>query len=105
MLQASKDCKNFEASWQLMELAADILLNVLAQEAMSELKVTSETATEEDFDNIVRSVFKKVHLAPKESEEDVSDDQKKEDDDQLRSFLLGIYKLSQISYNFYVFLT
>ena len=88
-----------------MELSADILLNVLAQEAMSELNVKSETATKEDFNNIVRSVFKKVQLATQESLEDISDDQKKEDDDQLRSFLLGIYKSSQISYNLKFFLT
>ena len=72
-----------------MELSANILLLVLAREVMAELGVTSTSATEQDFEAIVKIVHKKIQLVPKESEDEVSQDEAREDDDQLRSFFLG----------------
>ena len=88
--QASKDCKNFEASWQHMELSADIIFYTLAEEAMFELNITSSEATKEDFENIVKAVIKKVKVAPRETEEEVTEADRQEDSDELRSFFLGI---------------
>lgn len=72
-----------------MELSANILLLVLAREVMAELGVTSTSATEQDFEDIVKIVHKKIQLVPKESEDEVRQDEAREDDDQLRSFFLG----------------
>ena len=72
-----------------MELSANILLLVLAREVMAELGVTSTSATEQDFEDIVKIVHKKIQIVPKESEDEVRQDEAREDDDQLRSFFLG----------------
>ena len=72
-----------------MELSANILLLVLAREVMAELGVTSTSATEQDFEDIVKIVHKKIQLVPKESEDEVSQDEAREGDNQLCSFFLG----------------
>ena len=91
MPQASKDCKNFEASWQHMELSADIILLVLAEEAMAEMGVSSGACTEQEFEEIVRRVWQKIKVDVKKSSEEITEQEIREDDDQLRCFFLGLY--------------
>ena len=72
-----------------MELSSNIVLSVLAQETMEEMHITSSTCTEQDFDMIVKTVHKKINIDLKQKEMEVTEEETKEDDDQLRSFLLG----------------
>ena len=90
LTQATKDVKSFAASWDLMTLNCCVLLAVLAQEALEEQGLQASELSEEQFSQVVAWILARVSLLPAELGQDFPPELTAQDDDQLRSMLLGL---------------
>ena len=70
-----------------MSLTADMILAVLAVEAIQELKITNTTLTSSDFESITRSVMDKIRVMNRDGDKNYFP----EEDDKVRFFFLGTY--------------
>ena len=70
-----------------MSLTADMILAVLAVEAIQELKITNTTLTSSDFESITRAVMDKISVMNRDGDKNYFP----EEDDELRNFFLGMY--------------
>ena len=70
-----------------MSLTADMILAVLAVEAIQELKITNTTLTSSDFESITSAVMDKISVMNRDGDKNYFP----EEDDELRNFFLGMY--------------
>ena len=70
-----------------MSLTADMILAVLAFEAIQELKITNTTLTSSDFESITSAVMDKISVMNRDGDKNYFP----EEDDELRNFFLGTY--------------
>ena len=70
-----------------MSLTADMILAVLAVEAIQELEITNTSLTSNEFESIAKSVMYKISVMNRDGDENNFP----EEDDELRNFFLGEY--------------
>ena len=72
-----------------MVVTTDSLILTLGEESVKDLKISSTTMTEDDFHLVIDNVFKKISLLTRDSMENGLDEDRTEEDDELRNFFLG----------------
>ena len=72
-----------------MVVTTDSLILTLGEEAVKDLKISSTTMTEDDFHLVIDNVFKKISLLSRDCMENGFDEDRTEEDDELRNFFLG----------------
>ena len=72
-----------------MVVTTDSLILTLGEESVKELKFSSTTMTEDDFNSVIDNVFKKISLLSRDCVENIFDEDRTEEDDELRNFFLG----------------
>ena len=72
-----------------MVVTTDSLILTLGEESVKELKFSSTTMTEDDFHSVIDNVFKKISLLSRDCVENIFDEDRTEEDDELRNFFLG----------------
>ena len=70
-----------------MSLTADMILVVLAVEAIQELEITNTSLTSNEFESIAKSVMDKISVMNRDGDKNNFP----EEDDELRNFFLGTY--------------